>query len=564
MLLGAGASKWAGVPLTREFVETLGLALAEEDAHRDAGAALQPHYERLISFLRDRRGSEGVDIEVVYEALVRLAAPEDDVLLVGRDHLPVTAEVAWLLKTSAEEHIRAKAFVAPENTTYLDELITLRPGESLTVFSTNYDTAIEVLCERHRLRWEDGFRVRWDPSSFRGQDINVRLHKLHGSVLWYRDQHGSYIRSPLRPNAPRGSELKWFGGRCEPLLMYPARKSAQDAPYAYGLLRLSTILGGQPRPVQLLVFGYSFRDLHLRQVIADAAVANPYLSVVLVDPAASAIFESQLRGTRAAPSPLADRVCCIDEGLDAQGLVLRALSAARLHEVASTFMRERALSRSSSVAADFLGVARTYAWSGDRHGHARCIDRLGARAEPVSRLDLLLQYGFGVLLAARGAAPETEIRAAASQLCTALRSQIQSVHRPLSNQEGNGFENWSFNASFQDRRDEVCGKLAEAQRFAEHAIETATGSSKARCAAVIVWFKWLFEFLNTIHMTSDGMGHLSFSKLVEHRVLARQPTEQEYRDPAMGKAIEEGLDRFFGATAPDRLLEEVPSSGGSS
>src|SRR6185436_2205321 len=123
------------------------------------------------------------------------------------------------------------------------------------------------LCERHGLRWEDGFRVRWDSTTFDRPDVDVRLHKLHGSVLWYRDAKGGYLRSVLRPRPSDVAGPSWFGGTCEPLLIYPTRKTAHDAPYAHGLQRLSALLSDDKRSVQLIVIGYSFRsaDTHIRQ-----------------------------------------------------------------------------------------------------------------------------------------------------------------------------------------------------------------------------------------------------------------------------------------------------------
>lgn len=409
VLLGAGASKLADVPLTREFVTSLADALAEADRERPPDACLRPLYDRLLAYLKRLRPKASIDIELVYESLVRLAEQDDDVLLVGHDHLPLTKETAQRLKGAAEQHIRARAFVDLAKTTYLDELIALRANEPLTIFSTNYDTAIEVLAERHRLRWEDGFRVRWDPAVFRDPGIDIRLHKLHGSVLWYRDQFGSYLRSPLRPHASDPGNLEWFGGRCEPLLIYPARKAAQDAPYTYGLLRLSSMLGGRPRPVQLVVIGYSFRDRHLRQVIADAAVANPHLSVVLVDPNASAIYESELLGTPEMPSPLADRVFCVNEGLDARGAVLRGLSQRRLTGSADAFAKERALTLASAGANSFEDLACSYARVGDLHGLDRSIARLWARGEPIPPKTAVRNAAFAVVVAARSGVGPTAL-----------------------------------------------------------------------------------------------------------------------------------------------------------
>ncbi len=440
VFLGAGASAPAHVPLTRAFVGTLREDL-ETRAGLQQGAEVLAAYNDLVEFLTayssarvDAATPNAIDqdladvqpdIEMVYEALVRLADPDSDPLLHGRTRLPVTAPIASILKLAAERHIREKAFLAPDKMAYLDNLIGLRTQGRVTVFSTNYDTGIEALCERHGLRWEDGFRVRWDSSVFEEPDIDFCLHKLHGSVLWYRDDLGGYFRSPLRPTETDGRRLRWFGGDCDPMLVYPARKSAQDAPYAHSMRQLAQTLGAPDTEIALLVIGYSFRDAHLRQILFDAARTNALLAVVLVAPDATQIYESQLARHGDGDSPLSRRVLCVNEALDDAGAVLQRIITLRAgrFQRACTSDRNFRLSRSGSEH-QARDIARDYAAAGDSEGFDRLIaTHRGLRAETALHEDLV-DHLTSIRLALQGLRSAVEVRRRAEAFGARCRQSL--------------------------------------------------------------------------------------------------------------------------------------------
>jgi hypothetical protein len=335
-LLGAGASVPAGIPHTRALVASL---------ESRCPPALKDRLDAVLGHLRQwtEARNEVLDIELVYETFVRLADAESDPLLsrIPPADMPAAREDAERLKRFTEDTIRDQMYAREDSLGYLEPLrgLVQRDGH-LNVFSTNYDTCIELLCERLRLRWEDGFSVRWDPRAFLRRGVEVRLRKLHGSVLWFQDEAGGQFRSLVGGSTGSDSAVKWFGGECRPLILYPARKAGYDAPYVDNLAAFRMSLGTRDALTVLVVIGYSFRDDAIRKVVFEAARRNRLLTVVLVDPEAESIYESRLRSADSRPdiaTPLRDRVLPLGMGLDKEGRVTRHLvneviaSAAKAH-----------------------------------------------------------------------------------------------------------------------------------------------------------------------------------------------------------------------------------------
>lgn len=324
-LLGAGASKPAEIPLTVDFVDAFKQRLASaDDAHwlsSDDRPALRGGFDKLCARLQswsDASENGRLDIEAVYEALVLLAEKPRPALVGTEADIPPLAE-AKRLRDLLERLIREKGFAREGAVGYLEPLAGFAAafGTPLEVFTTNYDTCVELVAERLGLDWEDGFATHWDPRMFTREGVAVRIHKLHGSVLWYRDQFGNYLRAPVRAATAAAGRDELFSGPSLPLLIYPARKEAYDAPFAHNVEAFRRALG---RPDSssggvtiLIVIGYSFRDQSINTLLHDAGRENPGLRIVLVDPGAEATYRDKLKvrrveGLEPRPSPLADRV----------------------------------------------------------------------------------------------------------------------------------------------------------------------------------------------------------------------------------------------------------------
>lgn len=345
VLLGAGASVEAGVPTTVKFADQFLARVRESssgsDEGRKDGEALDAILPGLVAWLEGQ--GRVLDIEAIYEFLIRLDSPTTDyfvnAVLSDPSH-KVDVPSLRRLRTELEEFIRAKTWVDAAHVPYLEPLLGLTPPDApLRVFSTNYDTCIEALCTARRLRWSDGFSPFWDPAAFRSKGLHVVLHKLHGSVLWYRDEHGGYFSSALRPSATSGAPLQSFYSRCDPLLIFPARKESNEAPLADNLSILRRFLSRRDRRAVLVVLGYSFRDEQIRRVVLDGLNQNRHLHVLLVDPDASGVRD-RLAGEMVLPW----RVRASD-------------LSARVHVLADTASSEPLTKLHRSVIPRFLAIA---------------------------------------------------------------------------------------------------------------------------------------------------------------------------------------------------------------
>src|SRR6266540_3762173 len=112
------------------------------------------------------------------------------------------------LLRSLRDFVKDRVMVKAENIKYLAPLRGfIDQYKPLNVFSANYDTAIEVLCAEHKLKYRDGFDEVWNPSVFDEPDIHVRLFKIHGSVTWYRTDRGRFVKIPT---VVKGSRVELF------------------------------------------------------------------------------------------------------------------------------------------------------------------------------------------------------------------------------------------------------------------------------------------------------------------------------------------------------------------
>lgn len=158
--------------------------------------------------------------------------------------------------------------------------------ERLTIFTTNYDLALESALGNSRVMAIDGFgygsTARFSGANFQ-QDIVlrgahgelelapnvVRLLKLHGSVDWDERPEGIY-----RTSSP-----------ANPVLIYPSSNKYRQSyrqPYLEAMARLQASLR-QPE-TSLVTVGFGFNDDHVTQPIVDALMGEPTLRLLVVAP----------------------------------------------------------------------------------------------------------------------------------------------------------------------------------------------------------------------------------------------------------------------------------------
>ena len=247
----------AGIPHTVDLISDF----RQQDGNPAVGAFL----DRLDEWARRKRRT--LDIELVLETLQRLADWDENPLSGFGPPVAVKEIDPKTLLTQLRGFIKGKVIVDASQTGYLAPLRgfidAYRPQHA---YSANYDTAIEVFCAEHKLKFRDGFDESWNPEVFEDEGADLRLFKLHGSVTWYRSNRGRFLKIPV---LVQGSSVDLVTKeRDEALMLYPAQKFEYVEPLFELLLQAKRRLATCG---VLIVVGYSFRDDHIRRLLWDVA-----------------------------------------------------------------------------------------------------------------------------------------------------------------------------------------------------------------------------------------------------------------------------------------------------
>jgi NAD-dependent SIR2 family protein deacetylase len=320
-LLGAGASKEAGVPVMRDVIADLRQNGALSPSERAELDQLEP---RLF-----RAAPDGVvDVELLLAALDRVRHLEHDLTAALLDR-PADQEFNRPELANLEERAkdwlrrRCSETVNPTTVRYLRPLLNFaRTTGTLDVFSLNYDCCIETLADDQRVELVDGLEYSWAPDSLgKSGDPTaplIRLHKLHGSLIWYRRPDYGWVKIPLIP-PPRETLTFYNGDPVEELMVYPAVEKVGDAT---PLMYLAELFRNRLRDAAVLVIiGYSLRDENVARVIDERMTRDQRLTVVIVDPNAvelrSRYFSARDFLSRTLAVPVAAGAALAQNGLQA-------------------------------------------------------------------------------------------------------------------------------------------------------------------------------------------------------------------------------------------------------
>lgn len=290
VLLGAGASCCAGLPLTNQLTEK---ALQSDKLSDDskqilnaiqasfAGAIPAAHIEDYLSELVDwlaitaRRTNRNVD-----SSNVTLAGIECDNQKLLDAINEIKLAISDLINVGVDSEIHERFVQALHRP--------MRPGKdnqsgTIDYLVMNYDTLIEDSLALSRLRYADGLEGGvsgwWNPLTFEQSNLDARVFKLHGSINWA--EHPSST-TPLRI-APH---LKRSQQQASKIMIWPAStkyRETQLDPYANLLHRARAVLnpqGGNQRV--LLITGYSFGDAHINlEIERGLKSSNGNLTVIV-------------------------------------------------------------------------------------------------------------------------------------------------------------------------------------------------------------------------------------------------------------------------------------------
>jgi len=291
-LLGAGASKCAGLPLMGELTRD---ALAS--------ARLMPPDRAILSALvANFAGANNANIEDYLSELVDLLAIAERrtnraasarVIEIGGEYYgdAVLRETVLRIKEAIFDVLSLQVDLETHREFVRAVHSEIRPGKWVSnqivdYLILNYDTMLEDALALEKMPYSDGLEGGatgwWSPNVFERQDVVARLFKLHGSINWREipgDPLPRRIPTALGPSVPDSGQV----------MIWPAStkyRETQRDPYALLADRARKAL----RPtvgtdLVLVVCGYSFGDSHINLEL-DRALreSSGQLAIVVFSP----------------------------------------------------------------------------------------------------------------------------------------------------------------------------------------------------------------------------------------------------------------------------------------
>ena len=285
--IGAGASVAANVPDTYSFVREFIDNINDIDKKETI--------EKIVQTLKNWKNTD-IDIELLLETLTKLENKQHEPLLQfysGGDFILKGYSEKKPLIDDLKDFIKRKAIVSEEKIQYLQPFLGfIEDFRPLNIISLNYDICIEQFCNVHKLTYQDGFDVHWNPKTFATEHTDIHIYKLHGSVMWYQSNRGGYIKLPVMTQE---SKIQLITGEmADNLMLYPMQKWDYADPLLELLVESKRLLESETCKVISFV-GYSFRDEHILRIVWDAARKNKELHLILVDPKAYQIYHEKLK-----------------------------------------------------------------------------------------------------------------------------------------------------------------------------------------------------------------------------------------------------------------------------
>jgi hypothetical protein len=295
VLLGAGASKEAGMPLATELATTL----LEYFTFR-RGWQFDDDTALLFDLVHKGLSTSGsVDIERLFSSLMILADPKERVdfspfIEVWNDDLfrladkpgpswapaPTITRVIWGITDALSGILRPRS----ELLAYLAPLVR---QEGVRIATLNYDLSIEEACRLGSIKCSTGADLwkgdlgRWSwPSA-----TSVKLLKLHGSLDWF----------PKNPGWDDSRKLARGIEHWEELVHDPSHPSMGKTALIFGRREKMQPRGPFPSLLQgwrfwlgatrnLVIIGYSFSDDHINESIREWLSSPVARSLTIVDP----------------------------------------------------------------------------------------------------------------------------------------------------------------------------------------------------------------------------------------------------------------------------------------
>jgi hypothetical protein len=288
-LLGAGASKEAGIPTSIEMIDRLE-SLLENDNTWDEykqlyfcikssiihGFGMMGNYDRNI-----------INIETIVNTMEELIkSTEHPIYPFVGSWIPRLIEltnndftkITQLRDKIVNELYEWMKYQHDENITYYEGFLNFQYEYKniVRIFSLNYDTCIEDSCAKGNINRGFDSNHRWDWRNFENEeknDNNIVLYKLHGSRDWSMDS--SNVVQETKSGIKNEGKALIFG---------TAYKMQYLDPFLYLIyeFRRRTL---DPATKAIICIGYSFGDEHINGIIRQSIKDNPERTIIEVSPA---------------------------------------------------------------------------------------------------------------------------------------------------------------------------------------------------------------------------------------------------------------------------------------
>ena len=294
VLLGAGASAKAGIPVSRKMIDDIEEFLRVRLDWQNFAELY--HFVKCsivyaASLRREKDIAGSYNVETLVHTLTEIekgqAHPIYPFVSDWKSQLLALVGPGFQTVSAFREKIvdQLKAWVQPESKTkakYYEGLKRLKNDLNfpLKIFSLNYDMCVEWLATDD-FRVEAGFEPRgeelvWDWRRFdeanpNREDVQIYLYKMHGSINWKRDENDNLLAVDYTGSNIAAMKLPIIFGR--------DFKLEADDPYLFYAFefRRSTL-----ESKLILTVGYGFGDAHINKMISQAIRANANRRIVVV------------------------------------------------------------------------------------------------------------------------------------------------------------------------------------------------------------------------------------------------------------------------------------------
>lgn len=291
LFLGAGASKFAGMPTTKDLVRNVRERVIQHEKlenHMAGNLAINIVYEHTDK-----------DVEVLYQTIHNMIDAEKCHKTVVRNKTKSVSGLGWKREiqitrgydsdnadkkvvdeaNDIDETIRTleSLEVAIRNTLLTNLTVRLDHRDDVVstydklfqhtchnVVTTNYDNVLEYYCERKKIDLLNGFKKShlgdmriWD-DVWEGKECALKLNKIHGSITWQKDDDGAVLEVS-RPGL-RGTDRD--------VMIAPTLGEKDYSSDIFPKL-LNRFKDTLTKTYLLIVIGLSFRDGTINQMLLD-------------------------------------------------------------------------------------------------------------------------------------------------------------------------------------------------------------------------------------------------------------------------------------------------------